>query len=56
VTFEGSQLAAEVGACTTMNEEAKARLVAEIVNHESTHGRCTKTFIKKLRKQIRPGT
>jgi hypothetical protein len=56
VTAEGSQLAAEVGACATMNGEAKARLVAEIVNHESTHGRCTKTFIKKLRKQIRPGT
>jgi hypothetical protein len=55
-TPEGSQLAAEVGACATMNEDAKARLVAEIVNHESTHGRCTKTFIKKLRKQIRPGT
>ena len=32
----------------------KARLLAEIVNHESTHGRCTKTFIKKVRKQTRP--
>src|SRR5512146_2803095 len=31
-TPEGSQLAAEVGACGTINEEAKARLVAEIVN------------------------
>lgn len=54
-TIEGSQLAAEVRACATLNEEAKSRLIAEIVNHESTHGRCTKTFLKKLRKQIRPG-
>lgn len=54
-TPEGSRLAAEVSACATMKEEAKARLIAEIVNHESTHGRCTKTFIKKLRKQISLG-
>jgi hypothetical protein len=55
VTPEGSQLAAEVTACATLSGEAKARLIAEIVNHESTHGRCTKTFLKKLRKQVRPG-
>jgi len=46
-------LAREVGA-SALAEDAKARLVAEIVNHESTHGRCTKTFLKKLRKQTRP--
>ncbi len=55
-TPEGSLLAAEVRDCTSLNQEAKARLISEIVNHESTHGRCTKTFLKKLRKQIRPGT
>src|SRR5512140_2026409 len=54
-TSEGAQLAAEVNACATLTAEAKARLVAEIVNHESTHGRCTKTFLKKMRKQTRPG-
>ena len=54
-TSEGAQLAADVNACATLTGEAKARLLAEIVNHESTHGRCTKTFIKKLRKQVRPG-
>lgn len=54
-TSEGAQLAAEVSACATLSGEAKARLVAEIVNHESTHGRCTKTFLKKMRKQTRPG-
>ncbi len=55
-TPEGAQLTAEVSACATLPAEAKARLVAEIVQHESTHGRCTKTFIKKVRKQIRPGS
>jgi len=53
-TAEGVQLALEVNACALLTEEAKARLVAEIVNHESTHGRCTKTFLKKVRKQTRP--
>jgi hypothetical protein len=53
VTSEGSQLAAEVNASTVLAPEAKARLIVEIVNHESTHGRCTKTFLKKVRKQAR---
>ncbi len=53
-TPEGSQLALEVSACVTLTEDAKARLLAEIINHESTHGRCTKTFLKKIRKQPRP--
>jgi hypothetical protein len=55
VTPEGIQLAAEVNASTVLATDAKVRLVAEIVNHESTHGRCTKTFLKKIRKQARPG-
>lgn len=54
VTSEGVQLAAEVNASTVLAADAKARLVAEIANHESTHGRCTKTFVKKVRKQARP--
>ena len=53
-TAEGAQLALEVSASTVLAEDAKTRLLAEIVNHESTHGRCTKTFIKKIRKQARP--
>ena len=55
VTAEGIQLAAEVTASTVLAADAKVRLVAEIVNHESTHGRCTKTFLKKVRKQTRAG-
>jgi hypothetical protein len=53
-TSEGAQLALEVSASTVLAEDAKKRLLAEIMNHESTHGRCTKTFIKKIRKQTRP--
>jgi DnaJ-class molecular chaperone len=56
VTAEGVQLASEVNASPVLAPDAKARLVAEIVNHESTHGRCTKTFLKKVRKQTRPAT
>jgi hypothetical protein len=54
VTGEGVRLAAEVKASAALSEDAKARLVAEIVNHERTHGLCTKTFVKKVRKQTRP--
>jgi DnaJ-class molecular chaperone len=54
MTAEGTQLAREVTASTVLAEDAKTRLIAEIVNHESTHGRCTKTFIKKVRKQAKP--
>jgi hypothetical protein len=44
-----------VSASTALTADAKARLLAEIVNHESAHGRCTRTFIKKVRKQTRLG-
>ena len=53
-TSEGMQLTQEVNASTVLAPDAKARLVAEIVNHESAHARCTKTIIKKVRKQARP--
>ena len=55
VTPEGAQLAREVAESTLLAPDAKARLLAEIINHESTHGRCTHTFMKKIRKQARPG-
>ncbi len=53
MTAEGTQLAREVSGSAVLAEDAKTRLIAEIVNHESTHGRCTKTFVKKVRKQAR---
>jgi hypothetical protein len=43
-----------VSASTVLAEDAKTRLLAEIMNHESTHGRCTKTFLKRIRKLTRP--
>jgi hypothetical protein len=53
-TFEGGQLAGEVRDSKTVSQETKDRLVREIMEHESAHGQCTQTFIKKVRKQIRP--
>jgi len=54
-TVEGLQLAREVSLSEVLAEETKARLLVEIANHESTHGRCTRTFMKKVRKQTRTG-
>jgi hypothetical protein len=55
VTAQGTQLASEVSASPVLSADAKTRLIAEIMNHESTHGLCTKTFLKKVRKQVRAG-
>lgn len=52
-TFEGAGLANEVKACG-LPEETKARLIREIMEYEGSHGKCTQTFIKKVRKQVRP--
>ena len=54
VTFEGGQLATEVRDSKTISQESKDRLIREIMEHETSHGQCTQTFIKKVRKQIRP--
>ena len=55
-TFEGQQLATQVRDSKTFTSDVKAKLIREIMDHESTHGQCTQTFIKKLRKQVRPPT
>jgi hypothetical protein len=36
------------------SDDTKARLIREIIEYEGSHGRCTQTFIKKVRKQVRP--
>lgn len=51
-TFEGTTLATEVNA-SALPAETKARLIREIIDYEGTHGKCTQTFTKKLRKQLR---
>jgi hypothetical protein len=56
VTGEGTKLAAEVKASTSCTAEAKARLIQEIIEYEDSHGQCTQTFLKKIRKQVRPRT
>lgn len=53
-TFEGTQLAKEVTACATISEATKTKLTLEIAEHEGTHGKVTQTFIKKIRKQLKP--
>ena len=52
VTREGIQLSKEVQQ-SSLPEAAKAKLLREIMEHEATHGRCTQTFAKKIRKQLR---
>ncbi len=56
VTFEGGQLAKEVQDSARCTSEVKARLIREIIDYEGSHGQCTQTFVKKIRKQIRPPT
>ncbi len=51
-TFDGTTLANEVKA-SGIAEEAKTRLIREIIEYEGSHGKCTQTFTKKVRKQLR---
>jgi RecJ-like exonuclease len=55
-TFEGGQLANEVKDSKTVSNDTKAKLTREIIEYEASHGKCTQTFIKKIRKQVRPAT
>ncbi len=48
------QLTAEVNACGTLSSDTKQRLAREIVEYEATHGQCTQTFSRKIRKLLRP--
>lgn len=47
----GILLATEVKR-SNLAETVKDRLVREILDHEITHGHCTKTFERKLKKQL----
>ena len=53
MTLQGAQLATDVKASTRLSLETKAKLTREIIEYESTHGACTQTFSKKIRKQLR---
>lgn len=51
-THEGSQLAKEVQD-SGVGDELKARLIRDIIEYEGSHGNCTQTFSRKIRKQVR---
>lgn len=54
-THQGDVLAKEVQAAGC-DDEMKARLIRDIIDYEGTHGTCTQTFTKKVRKQLRAYT
>jgi hypothetical protein len=56
VTTEGVRLATEVKESRACTEAAKTKLIQDIIEHEDSHGLCTKTFAKKVRQQVRPRT
>ena len=53
VTFEGGQLAQEVKDSTVVSNDSKSKLIREIIDYEVSHGSCTQTFTRKIRKQVR---
>jgi len=53
-TFEGAKLADEIKACSSLSLDTQGKLTREIIDHEESHGTCTQTFVKKIRKQVRP--
>ena len=53
-TLEATRLATEVRDCPHISNETKQRVTREIIDHETVHGSCTQTFMKKVRRQLRP--
>lgn len=49
-TATGIQLANQIKA-SSLADAVKERLTREIIEHETTHGQPTKTFLKKIRKE-----
>jgi hypothetical protein len=47
----GIELANQIKESTRLSDATKERLTREIIEHESTHGLPTKTFLKKIRKE-----
>jgi DnaJ-class molecular chaperone len=52
-SYEGIRLATEVRESSVVSAEVKVRLTREIVDYEESHGSCTQTFQKKIRKLLR---
>jgi len=51
-TAIGMQLQSEIQN-SKLPDDAKSKLIREIAEYEDSHGRCTDTFTKKVRKQLR---
>jgi hypothetical protein len=47
----GRVLATQIKESPKLSDETKERLTREIIEHESTHGEPTKTFLRKIRKE-----
>jgi len=52
MTSGGIQLQNEINS-STLAADAKSKLIREIAEYEVSHGKCTETFCKKIRKQLR---
>lgn len=53
LTEEGAKLATEVRDSDSISGETKTQLIQEIIAYETSHGSCTLTFSRKIRKQLR---
>jgi hypothetical protein len=53
LTTEGAKLATEVRDSGILSAETKTKLIQEIIAYEVSHGNCTLTFSRKIRKQVR---
>jgi hypothetical protein len=51
-TNDGIQLSNEIKS-SNLPEDVKGKLIREIAEYEDSHGKCTQTFTKKIRKQLK---
>ena len=52
-TAEGAKLAAEVKEHPHLSDDQKDKLTRQIIDYEASHGQCTKTFSRIIRKELR---
>ena len=52
-TAEGIKLATEVKDNPHLSPERQAKLTRQIIDYEASHGQCTKTFSRLIRKELR---
>ncbi len=53
-TSAGAEIATQIKESSSLTADVKAKLTREIIEHEISHGLCTQTFLKKMRKHVRP--